>query len=374
MFQQRITKLKNILKEQRVDALLVSNFYNILYLTGFKTLTENEREAFVVVSNLNIYLITDGRYLNNIKNQKLNIKNIYKKSNIKILLMTPKKKLIQNLQVIVNEEKIIRFAVESEDIRLPEYLNIKEKLKVEIVPIDRLIVHLRMIKDSLEIRNIKEACRIGDQCLKEIIKTIKVGQTEKEIAWKIESWIRNKGYEIAFDPIVAIDKNSAIPHYNTKAGIGRVRHGSTILIDFGVRYQDYCPDMTRMIFIDKPNQIMINIYNILLSAQEKTIKCLHTIKYLKEADDFCRSLLARSRLAKLYYPHSSGHGVGLEVHEYPKVSMSSQDVIKPNQVFTIEPGIYFEGEWGMRIEDTVFVNKDLQSYVLTNFPKSLLIL
>ncbi len=388
MTNRRIQLLRESLKKQEIDALLISNFYNILYLTGFKTLTENEREAFVVVTRNNVYLITDGRYINNVKLQithSIQLRVILSKveritndnsiSNNKYLLMkliTPEKKLVQHIQEIVKGEKIKNLGIESEDIKLSEYELLKNKLEVKIISTSQLIIKLRELKDDEEINKIKKACKISDKCLQEIIKTIKIGQTEKEIAWKIESWIKEKGFDIAFDPIVAVDKNSAVPHYLTKEGKDRVKRDSLILIDFGVKYKNYCSDMTRMIFINKPNQKIINIYNKLLVAQEKTIKRLNAIKYLKEADDFCRQLITNYQLP--IYPHSTGHGVGLEVHEHPKISAHSQGLLNTDQVFTIEPGIYFEGKWGIRIEDTVMINNKLNCDVLTKFPKQPLLI
>lgn len=345
------------------DALLVSNFYNILYLTGFRTLTENEREAFTVVTKKNIYLISDGRYFG---------KNPVKNQNFKLKLITPERKLIQRIQDIIKDEKIKKLGIEGEDLRIGEFSQLKEKLSVGIVSTNGIIMRKREIKKGAEIEKIRQACRIGDQCLSELIKTITVGQTEKEIAWRLEKWIKEKGYELAFDPIVAIDKNSSIPHYLTKEGKEKVKKNSIILIDFGVKYKNYCSDITRMIFFGKQKQEIFNIYNKLLLAQEKTIGYLNSIKFLNSVDSFCRNLLT-SHLHLPSYAHSTGHGVGLEVHEYPKVSNHSDDILKKGQAFTIEPGVYFEGKWGGRIEDTVAIDDKLNIIVLTKFPKQILI-
>lgn len=371
MMDLRINRLREEIKRQGVDALLVSNFYNIFYLTGFKTLTENEREAFVIITQDKICLITDGRYIKNSKSQIPSSKQI-PNSKLEIKLITPEKKLIQHLKEMVGYEDIGRLGIESEDVRFSEYLNLKNELGVEIILIDRLIVRLREIKDSQEIEYVKKACEIGDKCLGEIIKAIKVGQTEKEIAWKIERWIREKGYEIAFEPIVAVDQNSAIPHYNTKEGKAKVKKNSLILIDFGVKYKNYCSDITRMIVVGQPKQEVVNVYNQLLTIQQLTINQLKKTKNLNEIDRHCRLLITDYRLP--VYPHSTGHGVGLEVHEYPKISLHSEDLLNAGQVFTIEPGVYFQGKWGMRIEDTIFVDESLQPRVLTKFPKRLLTL
>ncbi len=361
MFEQRLNKLRKTLAEKNLDGFLVSNFYNILYLTGFKTLTDDEREAWGLVTKNNIYLFTDSRYT--INNKFLILK-----------LITPEKGLIKHLQEIVVEEKIQRLGFEGDDLKVNELQKIKEKLvNVELISLEKLIIKIREIKDEEEINKIRIACQIADRCLEKIIKTIKVGTSEKEITFRIEFWLKEKGYDLSFYPIVAIDKNSAVPHYDTRGGNNeKVKKNSIILIDFGAKFQDYHSDTTRMIFVGKPAREMINTYNILLNAQEKTIKQLENDNNPVSIDQFCRKLIIDNRLPT--YQHSTGHGVGLQIHEYPKISFTSTDVLLPNQVVTIEPGVYIEDKWGMRIEDTVFIKENKQIEVLTKFSKQPLII
>jgi Xaa-Pro aminopeptidase len=365
MEDQRIIKPCAKLNELKIDALLVSNFYNILYLTGFKTLTDNERAAWILVTKNNNYLFTDGRYLN--KNYKLRI------TDYELKLIEPGRSVLSHLRQIIKKEKIKKLGVEGEDLKLSEYERLKKTLPdINIVSTEKLIIKLREIKDGGEIDKIKKAGEIADRCLKEVIKTIKVGMAEKELAFKIEFWLKENGYNIAFDPIVAIDKNSAIPHYATKDGQGRIREGSVVLIDFGAKYQDYVSDITRMVFIN-PKAQTIKIYHALLTIQEKTITTLvRPHQSCTDIDQACRKLITNCQLPN--YPHSTGHGVGLEIHEYPKISQTSTDEIKFGQVFTIEPGVYFEGKWGIRIEDTVYINNRLQPKTLTKFSKQPLII
>ncbi len=365
MLQQRVEKLQKILEEKNLDGFLVSNFYNILYLIGFKTLTNDEREAWGLVTKDNVYLMTDLRY---VKSHPANDGTKFKNTSQKLKVITPEKSLIVHLREIITEEKIQRLGFEGDDLKVNELQKIKEKLvNVELVSTEKLIIKIREIKDETEIEKIRKACQIADECLAEIVKTIKVEQTEKEIAFKIEFWLKEKGYDLAFYPIVAIDKNSAIPHYDTRDGINeKVKKNSIVLIDFGAKFQDYHSDITRMIFVGKPTDEMINTYNKLLAAQEKTIKQLSNDNNPVSIDQFCRQ--------QLVYPHSTGHGVGLQIHEYPKISFTSTDVLLPNQVITIEPGVYIEGKWGMRIEDTALIKENQQIEVLTKFSKQLLII
>lgn len=365
----KVKNIQKILSQNKIDALLVSNFYNIVYLTDFKSLSLSEREAWVLVTNKNIYLFTDGRYINK--------KNTDKKSKIIYKQLSRENNLLSQLKEVIKNEKILKLGFEADDLRVLEFKKFKEKINsIEWQETEKLIIKLREIKNKEEIDKIGKACQVGDWCLKEIAKLIKPGISEKEIAFKIEFWLKEKGYNIAFPPIIAVDKNSSLPHYNTQEGIGLVKNNSLILIDFGVRYKNYCSDITRMIFINPPPQIL-NIYEKLLSIQEKTINNILLLSiqngnFLNKVDQFCRKLIVDSQLPN--YPHSTGHGVGLEVHEYPKISQNSTNTLSPNQVFTIEPGVYFEGRWGMRIEDTVWVNNNLKAELLTRFSKQPFIL
>lgn len=353
-----IKKFKKTLQENSLDAFLVSNFYNIFYLSEFRTLTENEREAWMLITSKNNYLLSDSRYINREDKEKR--------------LITPEKGFIKHLQEIFKEEKIKTCGIEADDLKISEFNKLKKYFpQINLIETEKLLLKQREIKDEKEIDKIKKACQIADQCLTEIIKTIKTGQTEKEIAFKIEFWLKEKGYDLAFYPIVAIDKNSSIIHYDTRNGNNKkIKKNSVILIDFGVKYQSYLSDITRMVFFGKPTDEQINVYQNLLSIQEKTLKNNYS-KTTQEIDQYCRKLIKEKNLPN--YPHSTGHGVGLEIHEYPKIAPNSQDKLLENQIITIEPGIYFQEKWGMRIEDTVLVKKN-HLETLTKFTKKPLII
>lgn len=358
MHSERIEKLRGIFGSNHIDAFFISNFYNILYLTGFKTLTTDEREAFVLVTKMNTYLFTDARYT-------------YTDPGVILKLIEPEKGLFFHLEEIIQEEKIQFLGIESENLRVHEYEKIKLVFpSTKIISLERTTIKLRAIKENGEIKNIQKACEITDECLKEIIPSIKTNETEKEIAFRIEQWIKVKSYDLAFDPIVAVDSNSAIPHYNTKEGQGVVKNDSIILLDFGVKYLNYMSDITRMVFLNPAGEV-IETYQKLLSIQGKTIELVGKEKDPKAIDLFCRERMAEENFTD--FPHSLGHGVGLEIHEYPKLSQMSDDTLVDNQVFTIEPGVYFPGKWGMRIEDTVVV-KDGKAETLTKFSKDLVVL
>lgn len=163
-----------------------------------------------------------------------------------------------------------------------------------------------------------------------------------------------------------ITKNAAIPHHDIRLSNSRVKRGSLILIDFGIKYKEYVSDITRVFFAGKPNPEIEDAYNILLHAQEKTIEKLSKDKDAKSLDSYCRRLLIENN--QIDFSHSTGHGVGLEIHESPRLSSRSQDKLVDGNVFTVEPGIYVEGRWGMRIEDTVVLQNG-KPKILTKFSK-----
>lgn len=358
MFLRR-NKVKEYLLKHNLDALLISNFYNILYLTNFKTLTTDEREAFVLVTKKNTYLFTDGRYL-------------FADPDISMRLIEPSRGLIVRLGEVIKEEGLKKIGFESEDVSYFEYDKISRKLlNASFIPQENPLVHLRECKEENEVGKIKKACQVGDDCLQDIARWIKVGMTEKEVAFKIEFWLKEKGYDTAFDPIVAVDVNSSIPHYNTGAGSGIIKRNSVVLIDFGARVQDYLSDITRMIFMKEVPQSVIDVYKKLSDTQSEAIKKIRSSSKLKEIDIFCRESLKKHKFPE--FPHSTGHGVGLEIHEYPKVSFNAEDQKKNGQVITVEPGIYFIGKLGMRVEDTVVIRENV-GLPLTSFPKEPLVL
>jgi Xaa-Pro aminopeptidase len=365
MFEKRIKSLQTKLKGKNLDSLLVSNFYNIYYLTGFAGLAPAEREAYVLVTHENLYLLTDGRYFGEVRYRQKKKGRLV----IEVLrpkLITPEEGLVFHLDKIIKSENLRSIGFETEDLKFFEYQRLKKKLDVVLVAVERMVVKMREVKDENEIKAIRQAAEVADQCLKEIIKTIKIGQTEKEIVFRIEYWLKSNGYDIAFDPIVAVNQNSAIPHYNPKTGFGKVGKRAVILIDLGAKYRQYLSDITRMVFIN-PQRTDLALYDKLLEAQEKTTEEIGRVNNPREIDLFARNFLKKSRLPN--YLHSTGHGVGLEIHEYPKISQMSTDILEDNQVFTIEPAVYLEGRFGMRIEDTVVVRRG-RAEALTKFPKS----
>ena len=342
------------------DAFLISNFYNILYTTGFESLSPYEREAYVLLVGKKKIIITDSRY----SGEK------YSKDS-EMYVLQQGERVGEVIKNICSEHKVKILGCEQDDLKWSE-VALLQKLGLDLLPLVRQFSQKRSIKTEEEIFAIKRACNIGDLVLKDITPYIHPGQTEKEIAWYIERSIR-EGYkaELAFDPIVAVDAHAATAHYNTKKGEGEIKDGSLLLIDFGVKIHNYCSDITRMVGVGNLSDEIKSTYSKLMEVQNKTIDYISKIDNLKDIDTYCREELQRCKLP--LFGHSTGHGVGLEVHEAPRLSSVSPDMKAVGQVFTIEPGVYIPGKWGMRIEDTVTVLDQEEIEVLTRFPKELVL-
>lgn len=370
MYQNRIEKLRTLMLEQNVDAFLVTNHFNIIYLTGYETLAPHEREVFVLVTQGKVYVFSDGRYQEDIQllisnNQSISHKPIFK-------LLTSQKGLFRHLREIIDGEKIRKLGFEREDLKWSEYETIKNNVIATLLPLDKTIIQFRAVKEEIEIENIEKACRVGDQALSELIPHLSIGKSEKELAFLFETIVRGKGDEVSFDSIVAVNTNSSLPHYNTKNGREVIKNGSVVLIDCGVNHKGYCSDITRIFFVGNVPEIMKKKYMGLKQVQQNTIDQIKKDMAFSEIDLYCRKRMTDEGL--LDYPHSTGHGVGLEIHEFPKVSTFSADKVTANNVFTIEPGIYFPGQWGMRIEDTVYLDHKGCCVVLTQFSKEIVLL
>lgn len=354
MPKNRIAKVQSALQKKDLDALFLSNPYSIYYLTGFLGLAPEDREAYMLVTKKVAHLIASRLYTTSYPNTRY---------------LSYEKRLSHHLVELVGEEKLKTIGFESEDLKVAEYERISKIIPNSILTgVVNLIGSIREIKDTQEIENIRKACELSDRCLSDISKSIKVGQTEGEIAFAIEMWTQRRGYEHAFYPIVAVDKNSAVPHHNSKGSAARVKKGSLILIDMGIKYRNYHSDITRIFIASKPSAKIQTVYDQLLEAQSKTVERLKSGLRAEQVDRDCRSIVEGYGLPT--YPHVTGHGVGLEIHEGPHITRHSKDTIEEGNVITIEPGVYFENEFGMRIEDTIHVTKNGYE-VLTKYPKKL---
>jgi Xaa-Pro aminopeptidase len=227
---------------------------------------------------------------------------------------------------------------------------------------------MRAVKDDKEIALIEKACEIAEKAYHKAIKTVKVGMTETELKNTIEENVLSLGGDgVSFDIIVAFGMNAAVPHHET--GETTLQNDSVILVDMGALVDGYMSDLTRTCFFGTPSKEFVDCYNAVLNANLLAEEKIVSRMKASEADAVARNYLESKGLAK-YFTHSLGHGVGYEIHEFPTLSRRCDAPLEENMVFTIEPGVYFDGEFGIRIEDTV-VMKDGKVKRLFSDDKSL---
>lgn len=343
----RLSILKSLMAKDKLDAALVSSVSNITYLTGFSNFSKEEREAFLLILKNKQYILTDGRYSETVKKQVKDFELIEISSELSL------EKALKNL---AKKHNIKKLGFEGHNISFLEH----KKLSKYFNNIYHLsISKLRSVKTSDEISKIEKACALGDKTFEYILKKIKKGVSEKEIAFEIEFFIKKQGADISFSPIVAFGKNSSVPHHGQSNR--KLKTDNIVLLDFGVKLDNYCSDMTRTVFFGKATGEQRKMYETVLEAQQKAIELLNTkykIQNTLKASEVDR--IARDYIISKGYktiPHSVGHGIGLEVHESPHLSPLSKDILKANMVFSIEPGIYIPEFGGVRIEDLVVLEK-----------------
>ncbi len=315
----------------------------------------------MVISEKNKYLFTDGRY------ESEGLAEDLARRGVVLKMLRHDKKLSEHLVEICKEENIESLDFEADDLTVAEF----ELFKSKGVPLKMTTpgVNPRGCKSDSEVELIKHACMLVDKLLAHVISQIKLGMNERDIL----KLFFDPEIEFAFPPIVAINENSAVPHYDPKTnGEKKATKGSLILIDCGVRYKNYCSDITRMVSVGQPTEEITRAYSALHKAQQQAIFNLQGSKTYKEVDQACRDSLQKAGYP--VYSHATGHGIGIEVHEAPSFSPISLDTIKPGHVITVEPGIYIPNKWGMRLEDTVVINKDGSITVLTESPTELKII
>ena len=257
---------------------------------------------------------------------------------------------VESLMELLSSSQVKTLYLNYDRICVSQYLSFIEK-GFDVKDYSRAITLMRSVKSEAELSSIKRACEIAQKAYHQVIKTLKVGDTEREVKKRLEESMLKLGADgIAFNTIVAFGENSAIPHHVT--GDDKLKDGDVVLVDMGCTCNGYCSDITRTAFFGKPSQKFIDDYNLVLKAniyaEENIVDGIDGVV----ADGYARDVLKEFNLDQ-YFTHSLGHGIGLEVHEYPTLSKRSKDKLVNGMVFSVEPGVYFNGEYGIRIEDTV---------------------
>jgi Xaa-Pro aminopeptidase len=336
----RLNNLRKILVEKQIDALLVSQPENLFYLSGCEGL-----EGYLLISGKRILMLTDFRYVEQAERQSPECE-IFRISG----------KMAEWLPGLFADSEIRRLGFESNHLPVSSFNQIAEILKptgVELIAQNNLIEGIRTVKDKSEVEKIMRAARITDAVYDHVEAVLRPGLTELGLAWEIEKFMRDNGSQpVPFELIVAAGPNSALPH--AKPGNYVIKPNEPIVIDIGSKVEYYGSDLTRTVYIGKPDETFKKVYNTVLEAQQTAIAGIKPGMTGAEADAVARQVIARAGYGDAF-GHSLGHGIGLVTHEKPTVGPNSTDILSEGMVFTVEPGIYISGWGGVRIEDDVVI-------------------
>jgi Xaa-Pro aminopeptidase len=352
MSNNKITSARSLLSSLTVDGILVYKPENRRYLTGF-----TGSSGYVLITEDKAWFITDFRYTQQAETQCLDYA---------IHLHNTEKPL----EVFLKESGVKKLAFEDNYATYQFFKNLSDKLPgVELVPAGESIEALRMIKSEEEIEKIGKAAAIADKAFEHILNYIQPGVTERAVALELEFYMKKLGASgLSFETIAASGIRSSMPH--GVASDKCIEEGDFLTLDFGCIYDGYCSDMTRTVVVGKASDKQKEIYGIVLAAQESALKAIKEGKTGQEVDKVARDVIS-SRGYGEFFGHGLGHGVGLEIHEEPRLSATGVKTLLENMVVTDEPGIYLPGFGGVRIEDLVVVRKN-GCVVLSKSPKHLI--
>lgn len=337
---KRLQKLRQKLAEKELDAIFISQPENRYYLSGF-----HGSWGFLLITQQKATLAVDFRYVEQGKTQAPDYETLR--------IGGETSKWFPQLMDGLNIKKL---GFEEGDVTFGLYRQLTcaagaLQPSLQLVPLSGLVKGLRAVKEPEEIELITKAAAIADSAIEHITSAIRPGMTEKEAAWEIEKGLREKGSQpIPFDVIFASGPNGALPHATPSER--QVKAGEPIVIDIGAKYELYACDMTRTICAGAPDATFKKVYDIVLGAQLAAMAIIKEGMTGEQADNVARTVIKEAGYAEAF-GHSLGHGVGLAVHELPRLGPNSSDVLTSSMVFTIEPGIYLPGWGGVRIEDTV---------------------
>lgn len=342
------------MEEKHLDAFLVTKPENIYYLSAFS----GGSDARLVVSAHEKYILTDGRYLEQVNRECADWE-----------LVREDGAGLDSLARIC--DKYNSLVVESNHLTYELFKQLAARLKPQLFPMANVIEKFRAVKDAVELDLLRQAARIGDLVFTCICPEIQVGVSEKYIANRITCLLKDLGCsKESFSTIAVAGENAALPH--GQPGERLIQPGDMLTMDFGGFYQGYAGDMTRTVVIGEPSTQLRDIYQKVLEVQEIGVAAVKAGSDCQAIDRQVRQGLAKYELDN-YFVHGTGHGVGLEIHELPSLSAHSEAVLEEDMVVTVEPGVYIPGWGGIRIEDTVIV-KNGGCQVITSSDKSLLIL
>lgn len=337
----RIQQLIRTFPQAKIGALLVAFDPNIKYLTRF-----NASESWLLVTPKKSFYITDFRYILEAR------KGL--PAGVKVVQHT--KSFYETLKELTDQYKIKRLGFDFRYLSVAQFNSLKKILArpVSLVEANNLIENFREVKDEGEIRLIRQALAVHKEALQLMKKTIKPGLTERDVFLKLDQFVKSRGVGYSFPPIIASGPNSCFPH--AWVTDRRIKNNEPVLLDMGIDVKGYKSDLTRMFFLGRIAQLVGRVNDYVLEAQQKAIKLIKPGVCIADIDRAARGFLEEKGFGK-YFGHALGHGVGLEIHESPRLSQTNKAVLREGMVITIEPAVYLPNKFGIRLEEMVLVTR-----------------
>jgi len=354
-FQQRIEKLRRLVRRTQADAILVTDFTNVTYLTGF-----TGDDSYLLVGPKKPIILSDPRYTTQLEEEC---------PAIDMEIRSPGTKMIESVAKVARQAKVSQLAVEASAMSLALREQVESALgKVSLVPTMNMVESLRQIKDKSEIEATREAVMFAERAFGVVRAALTSDQTEKEVADEIDHQVRRFGGSgCSFPPIVAVGPRAALPH--ARPTDRRIGESDFVLIDWGAKGRLYMSDLTRVLATARISPKLERIYGVVLKAQKQAIAAIRAGALMKNVDAAARGVIEKAGFGK-QFGHGLGHGVGLQIHEAPRLAKTENVPLQAGMVVTVEPGIYLPGWGGVRIEDDVLVTRT-GGEVLSSVPKEL---
>ena len=338
--KSRIDRLRDWLSTSDVAGILVTDEINVRYLTGF-----TGDSSYLLLTSSDAVVLSDRRYETQLAQQCPDLATIVR---------GPERKMIDVVKDAIGSLGIKRLGLEAAAITWDFYLQVtKEVPGLELVVAGDPVGSLRMIKDDAELAILRRAVWIAERAYESVRAKLRPSLTELDIAHELEIAIRELGGEgCGFAPIVGAGAGGALPHY--RPGNIQIGGNKTLLIDWGAKYCGYTSDLTRTLHRDHPPAGFEAAYEAVLAAHSMAIKTIRPGVNAKDVDAASRQVLKNASLGPMF-KHGLGHGIGLRIHEAPRMGATSEEVLAAGMVVTVEPGVYLEGNFGIRIEDDVLI-------------------
>ena len=340
---QRVKKLRALLKRTGLPGVFISSPTNVTYLTGFT----GDASLFIVTPEKAV-LVSDARFTQQIEEEC---------DGIEVAIRGSTGATIDLAGKIIRKLKVDSLGVEAGDMTLSMYEQLSERVgRTELVPIHGMVEKLRLIKDKSEIIAIRRAIRIAEKAIRAVVATMTLDRTEKQVSAELEYQIRCFGGKgCSFEPIVGVGPRGALPH--APPTDRQVGESDFVLIDWGANESLYISDLTRIFVTGRISPKLERVYGVVLNAQRRAIERIRPGVRMGKVDEAARSVIEKAGFGKKF-THATGHGIGLQVHEAPRIGADQAQTLQAGMVVTVEPGIYLPGWGGVRIEDDILVTRD----------------